>query len=171
MKRLVFGTLLLILVCLTFTLPPARADEGQSYVLDSNYWKVEYRISYIHVKPGQTINLDITFTAKVRIYDVKLEVLSNPVNLVADNVLRFDEIASDLPQPYTFHVKIPDAASPGTKYELNLLLQGYKGPPWLGLYWFGLHWYCRGWLCSGESPQYTQDTIKLPANSIVLTVT
>jgi hypothetical protein len=138
-------------------------------VLSSNYWKVEYRISYVHVKPGQTINLDITFTAKVMIYDLKLEVLSNPVNLVTDNVLRFNEIAPVLPQPYTFHVKIPDAAVPGTSYKLDLLIQGYSDAPWLNIRLDG--WSCRGFFCSGESPQYTQDTTKLQANSIVLTVT
>jgi len=174
MKRLVFGTVLLILVCFTLTLPSTRADQGQSYVLDSKFWTVEYKISYVLVKPGQRITLDVTFTAKVTIHDFNLQVSSNPVSIVPDNVWTFPkhEIEKSLPQLHTFEVNIPSDAAPGTKYQLDLQLQGYDDAAkvdWNLLGFQIVYWRFQGWF-STESPQYTQDT-KGTGQSIVITVT
>ncbi len=176
MKRFVFGTLLLVLVCITFTLPSARADQGQSYVLDSQFWTVEYKISDVSVKRGQVVTLDVTFTAKVTVYDFSLQVRSGPVSLVHDNVWTFgqgSEIDRALPQLHTFQVNIPGDAATGTGYKLDLQLQGYNDTAKVNLKAFGFviwYWRYQGWF-STESPQYTQDTTKLPEKEIVLTVT
>jgi len=166
MKRLVFGTLLLILVCLPFTLPPARSAEVRTYTLRSKAWNIDYTISDVRVNPGQIVTLDINFTANVLIYDLKLEVLSNPVQLVTGPPWGFKEIRSSLLQRHTFQVKIPDDAARGSKYNLDLLLQGYNDPPWFDL--FG--WRPHGLLFWVEQPQYTGDTRGHEENSIVITV-
>ena len=175
MKRLVLGTLLLLLVCITFTLPSARADQSQSYVLNSNFWTVEYKISDVLAKRGQRITLDVTFTAKVTIYDFSLKVLSNPVSLVPDDVWTFPthEIGKGLPQLHTFNVNIPDDAATGTKYQLDLQLRGYNDAAKVDWNLFGfqiLYWRYEGWF-STENPQYTQDTKVIQGQSVVITVT
>lgn len=167
MKRLALGTLLLVLAFSTVTLPSARSDEGQLNVWRSDLWNVEYKISYLNVKPGQVITLDITFTANVAIYDFRLEVLCDPISLVSDNTWTFEHIAAGLPQLHTFQVKIPDSAATGTKYKLDLLIQGYSDPPLFTL----LGWHFRGLWIWTEKPQYTGDTGKLQEKSIVITVT
>ncbi|MGA3109011.1 MAG: hypothetical protein ABSD99_06080 [Candidatus Bathyarchaeia archaeon] len=177
MKRIVLGTLLLLLVCIVFTLPSARADQGQSHTLNSNFWTVQYMISDVNVVPGQLLTLYVTFTAKVTIYDFSLQVVSNPASLVAGSVWTFPtsngEILPDLSQPHTFQVNIPSSAAAGTEYQLDLQLQGYNDTakfPFVNWGWLGFYSY-RGVFFLIEKPEYTQDTNTTLGQSIVLTVT
>ncbi len=177
MKRIALGTLLFLLFCIACTLPSAIADQDQSHTLNSNFWTVQYTISDVNVAPGQVLTLDITFTAKVTIYDFSLQVVSNPASLVADGVWTFptpnDEILPDLSQPHTFQVNIPSNAATGTQYQLDLQLQGYNDTakfPFVNWGWLGFYSY-RGFFFLMEKPEYTQDTNTTLGQSIVLTVT
>jgi len=166
MKGLVFGTLLLLLVCSSFTLPLARSDEGNMFTWRPQGCNITYRISNVSVRQGQIVTLYVNLTTTARIYDLRLEVLSNPVQLVTEPVWGFDEIESGLPQPHTFRIRIPDDAAKGTRYSLDLLLTGYNDAPWLTLW----SWHLRGFLFWPEHPQYTGDTRDIKGNSIVITV-
>jgi len=177
MKRIVLGTLLLLLVCIAFTLPSARADQGQSHTLNSNFWTVQYMISDVNVVPGQVLTLHVTFTAKVTIYDFSLQVVSNPASLVVGSVWTFPasngEILPDLSQLHTFQVNIPSSAAAGTEYQLDLQLQGYNDTakfPFVNWGWLGFYSY-RGFFFLLEKPEYTQDTNTTLGQSIVVTVT
>ena len=165
MKRLAFSVLLLVLVCLPFTFPRAGSAEGTTYRLNSDAWTIDYRISSVQINPGQIITLEINFTANVLIYDLRLEVLSNPARLVGKPVWEFPEIRPGLPQRHTFEVKIPDDAPRGTKYSLDLLIRGYNDT---GFELFG--WRFRGFWIWAEQPQYTGDTREHKENSVVITV-
>jgi len=168
MKKLVFGALLLILVCFTLTLPSVRSDDGLTLTLRYVAWNIDYTASAVNVNRGQSVNLGITFTANVEVYDLRLQAISTPgSSLIADNVLGFQYIKPTEHQHHIFTVKIPDNAATGT-YHIDLLIQGYNDAAFLEWY---PYWYCRGFFCTGENPQYTQDTTKLSGNSIVLTVT
>jgi len=167
MKRFMFGALLLILVCLTFTLPSVKSDDSQTFTLPYGAWNIHYTISDAHVTPGQAVNLDITLTPNVVVYDFRLQATSTPdSSLVTDNVWRFQEIKAGEQQSHTFVVKIPANEAPGT-YNIDLRIQGYNDTAYLEWY---PYWSCRGSLCFGETPQYTQDTSTLSGYSIVLIV-
>ena len=176
MKRIALRTLLLLLVCIAFTLPSARADQGQSHTLNSNFWTVQYMISDVNVVPGQVLTLYVTFTAKVTIYDFSLQVLSNPASLVIGSVWTFPtsngEILPDLSEPHTFQVNIPSNAATGTEYQLDLQLQGYNDTakfPYVDWDGIGFHSY-RGFFFLKESPEYTQVTNATLGQSIVISV-
>ena len=142
-------------------------------MLNSKFWTVEYTILDVNVVPGQVLTLDVTFTAKVTIYDFRLQVVSDPVSLVPGHAMTFGEIEPGLPQPHTFQVSIPSTAATGTEYQLDLQLQGYNDTakfPFLNWDWIGFHTY-RGFFFWTEGPEYTQDTNATLGQSIVLTVT
>lgn len=180
MKRVVLGTFLFLLVCIPFTLPLARADQGQSCGLDSQYWTALCKISDVRVKAGERITIDVTFTAKVNIYDFSLKVKSGPTPIMQDNVWSFgqgSEIEAGVTQDHTFQANIPGDAATGNQYTLDLQLQGYNDTAKVNLgfnigSWRIEIWYWRqqGWF-STESPEYTQDTSTMPGKTIEITVT
>jgi hypothetical protein len=159
---------LLILVCLAPTLPWVRADGGSTLTLRYAAWNIDYTISAVNVTPGEAVNLDITLTPNLEVYDLRLQATSTPDSSLLTDHWGFQDIKPGEVQHHTFTVRIPASAARGTTYHIDLLIQGYNDTAFL-------EWYpsfsCRGWFCLRESPQYIQDTTKLPGNSIVLTVT
>ena len=167
MKRFMFGTLMLVLVILSLTLPSIN---GQSLTLTYSAWSVDYTISAVNLNLGESANLYITLRANVDVYDLRLRVISTPGPLVQNNDWLIQCIDAGEQSNNTFTVQIPTTALPGT-YHLDLLIQGYNDAAWLGIDLYPHYpWSCHGIFCT-ETPQYTQDTSKLQGSSIVLTVT
>ena len=169
--------MMFLVVCMCVVLPPASAGQSQLHVLNSKFWTVQYMISDVNVVPGQVLTLSVNFTAKVTIYDFRLQVVSNPASLVTSGVWTFPtangEILPDLTQRNTFLVTIPTSAVAGTQYEIDLQLQGYNDTarfPFISWDWVGFHSY-RGFIFRMEKPEYTQTTNATLGQSIVLTVT
>jgi len=166
MKRLTFGTLLVVLVCLTFTLPSARADNGKTFTLTYTAWNIGYTISDVTVKRGQIVTLSIDFTPTVLIYDLRIEALPSPISLGSIGPWTFKEIRSGERQLQTFQVRIPENAAAGANYHLDLRIQGYNDAPLFDFFGWRPH---GTWYWWAESPQYSQDTRDLQGYSIVIT--
>jgi hypothetical protein len=107
MKKLVFGTFLMILVCLTLTLPSVRADNGQTLTLTYIAWNIEYTINTVIVARGQSANLDVVLTANVEVHDLNLQVVSTPgSSLITDNTWGFEDMRPTEQQHQTFTVTV-----------------------------------------------------------------
>ena len=171
--RLVITTFMILVICTSFTLSSVGAEQTQTYTMNSQLWIVQYTISATNVVPNQVVIVQVTFTPKIRIYDFSLQPVTNPVSLVTGRSMSFEEIDPGLPQIQTFQVTIPGSATTGTKYQLDLQLQGYNDTAKVDVKLLGfriLYWRYQSYPWMPESPEYVQDTNSTLGQSIVITV-
>ena len=129
-------------------------------------WTVEFTTSETNVKPGQVVDLTVRISPSVKTYDFRLEVLSSPTKIIADSSLIYWELEAGLHQSHVFKLKIPEDASKGIMFQIDVRIEGYKNPPLFALLWWRPHkilWF-------GEDPTIL-DSRDYPMSSIKLTVT
>jgi len=139
---------------------------AHSISVETEDWSVQYSLSGTTAGIGQVLDLTITITAKGKFYDVKLEIISNPIQLLRESSVTWREMQAKLPQPKIFKPKIPEDAMKGAKYQIDVKIEFYRTPPLFDLWGWRPH---KIWFF-GEDPEVLDTKLLGASYSWVITV-